>query len=417
MFTTLILLVTITLLMMTQTMKTTNENETVSTEKENVSTSSNNTKNDNTIIVDNLNTSQKITNNLATEKPLLIEIPHILSDPEKELLDYFTSIGMNAVLKQKDDSVQRGNEKGLSLVFDLGNETSFYATIFRLNKEPNSQWEMLDYSFLNPKGELLASLIEQKLDAILTMQKSNKSEQNKNAFKANSIDEISKYGEAAYKYMIGQFAKGNGKGERGDLMAAACIDILGPRNNVPKDYQSGEEWYAKSMPLNIIDLPQVNLPKGNTLLELTTSAALTHYQPNNERGVVFTAPHVFDHFEKNGVLTIWATVYYHEYLLYEKKLVESSAGVVPAAIKFKKQEDGSYKLTEYIEAKDGSEFIPSIKKFCELKKGVADKMINQYSNYNELSIIILNNLISYLKENHLIHIYLEDRDGEQIPLT
>ena len=349
--------------------------------------------------------------------PVKITIPLKLADPEKTLVDYFKSIGYDARLTKKDDNVERGNEKGLYLIFDLGNGTSFQATVFRLHNKENDAWEIIDFSFISPKGELLVALIEQKLDTIISVQKSDESEYNKNAFKSNTLNEIANYGEPAYGYMTGQFANGKGKGERGDLMAEACIELLGYRNNVPKGWKSGEEWYSQLKPLEITALPPLSPPKGKTLEELATAAALVHYKSYNENGVVMAAPYVFDKYEEGDMLTIWVTVDFQNYMLYGKKLVKDGGGVVPAAIKLHKNSDGNYTLAEYIEAKDGSGFSPSIREFCKQKSGVAEKIIKQYGKHTELAVKIRESLIAYLKANNLTGIYLEDYNGEQTSLT
>jgi hypothetical protein len=351
-----------------------------------------------------------------TASPVRIAIPLKLADPEKTLVDYFKSIGYDAKLTKKDDNVERGNEKGLYLIFDLGNGTSFQATVFRLGGRENGVWEIIDSGFISPKGELLTALIEQKLDAIISTQKSDESEHNKSAFKSNTLLEIAGYGEPAYGYMTGQFADGKGKGERGVLMAEACIEILGYRNNVPEGWKSGEEWYSQLKPLEITALPPVSPPRGETLEELAAASALEHYKPYNINGVVLVAPYVFDKYEEEDLLTIWATVDRREYLLYGKKLVENGGSVVPAAIKLRKKPDGSYTLVEYTEAKDGAGFAPSIREFCKQKSGVAEEMIGQYGKHSELAEKIRENLLAYLKVNNLTDIYLEDHSGKQIPL-
>jgi hypothetical protein len=132
--------------------------------------------------------------------------------------------------------------------------------------------------------------------------------------------------------------------------------------------------------------------------------------------VVLVAPYVFDKYEEEDLLTIWATVDRREYLLYGKKLVENGGSVVPAAIKLRKKPDGSYTLVEYTEAKDGAGFAPSIREFCKQKSGVAEKMIGQYGKHSELAEKIRENLLAYLKVNNLTDIYLEDHSGKQIPL-
>lgn len=346
-----------------------------------------------------------------------ISVPVTLADPEKTIADYFKSIGYDARLVSKDDNVQRGNEKGLVLVFDLGNGASFHATVFRSGGDNGETWEIVDSGFANPGGELLSALIDQKLDEIMSMQQSNESEHNKDAFKGNTLLEIQGYGKPALDYMLEQFAEGKGKGRRGDLMAEACILLLGDTNNVPEGWKSGEEWYSELKPLQIKALPPARRPEGRTLEELAVSAALEHYKAYDKNGVALAAVHVFDSYEDGDMLTIWATVLKHEYLLYDKKLVESSGSVVPAAIKLRKTTDGAYTLAEYIEAKDGSAFAPSIREFCKPKAGVADKILKHYGDYSDLFDKMKQNLINYLKENNLKGIYLEERDGSQTSLT
>jgi|GEM_PF-5079186 len=355
--------------------------------------------------------------NPEDSSPVNISIPMTLADPEKTLVDYFKSIGYSARLVSKDDNVERGNERGLVLAFDLGNGASFHATVFKCTGDDGNTWEIVDSSFTNPGGELLEALIEQKLEAIIAMQKSNESEHNKNAFKGNTLIEIESYGKPALDYILDKFAKGEGKGERGDLLAEACIRILGYSNNVPKGWKSGEEWYSQLKPLEIATLPPASKPEGKTLEELATLAALERYKPYNKNGVVLVVPHVFDKYEEGDMLTLWATVYEQEYLLYGRKLVESSAGIIPAAIKLRKNADGTFTLAEYIEAKDGAGFAPSIREFCKPKSGVADKILNHYGKESNLHDKMHESLIAYLEANNLTGIFLEDYDGERTPLT
>ncbi len=352
----------------------------------------------------------------ATASFIRITIPKTITDPEKSFVDFFKSIGYDSRLVVKDNNVKRGNETGLSLQFDLGNGTIFYATVFKLGNKEDNAWEVLDSSFGNPDKELLSALIETKLDEIIAGQNSDETDHNKEAFKSNTLDEIVKYGEPAYDYMAGQFASRNGKGARGDLMAEACIEIIGYRNNVPAGWKTGEEWYSQLKPLEMAALPSVKPPEGNTLEELATAAALEHYKPVNKEGIVLVAPYIYDKYEENGILTIWVTVRYQEYTLFGKKLAESGGGSGPAAIKLRRSSDGTYSLAGYIEAMDGSGFGPSVRKFCKLKKGVAEKILNHSGNL-ELNTVLRENLLNYLKENNLTGIYLEEYNGKQTPLT
>ena len=45
-------------------------------------------------------------------------------------------------------------------------------------------------------------------------------------------------------------------------------------------------------------------------------------------------------------------------------LSEVGGSIIPAAITYTKNADGSYKLDKYLEARDGSDFSKSIKEYC-----------------------------------------------------
>lgn len=349
--------------------------------------------------------------------PVHIALPVMLDDPEKMLVDYFKSVGFNASLVKTDDNIVIYGEKGLNLIFDLGDEMAFYADVLKREKDGAVKWELTGSSFGNPKGRLLAGLVEDGLDAIIAMKGSDESDWNKQAFHDNTLLYFEKYGTPALDYMLAQFEKGGGKGERGMLMAEACSRILGSAYNVPAGWKSGEEWYSQLKPLQVVSLPPVSRPAGNTPEELATAAALERYSPYEKGGIVLVAPHVFDSYEKDNTLTVWATVLEQQYVLYGEKLVESSAGIIPAAIKFKKDANGRYTLDKYIEARDGSGFAPSIREFCKPKKGVAEKILKHYGEYGDLFVKMNENLIQYLKDNNLAGIILEDHTGKQIPLS
>jgi hypothetical protein len=346
--------------------------------------------------------------------PVHITLPVMLDDPEINLVDYFRSVGFDASLLRTDDNIVIYGEKGLSLIFDLGDGMTFYADVLKRKKEGTVKWELTSSSFGNPKGRLLAGLIEDSLDAIAAMKGSDESDWNKQAFRDNTLSYFEKYGTPALDYMLAQFEKGRGKGEKGMLMAEACSRILGSADNVPAGWKSGEEWYSQLKPLQVVALPPVSRPAGNMPEELATTASLKRYSAHESGGIVLVALHVFDSYEKDKILTIWATVLEQQYVLYEKKLVENGGGIIPAAIKFKKGADGSYTLEKYIEAKDGSAFAPSIREFCKPKKGVADKILKHYGEYGDLFVKMNENLTKYLKDNNLTGIILEDHTGKQV---
>ncbi|MCG8482089.1 MAG: M56 family metallopeptidase [Clostridia bacterium] len=233
----------------------------------------------------------------------------------------------------------------------------------------------------------------------------------------DEFESIVKMGDEALAYMLNLFETGDETGLKGHIMRYLCEDILGDRNNVPEgNYATGEEWYAKLILYDEVSLPKALLPQGNSLVDLATSAALKHYDKYDNQ-LTLAAPHVFGSYEKDGVLTIYATVFYKRFILYGQTLLQEGAGVVPCAMQFEKDSKGNYELKEYIEAMDGGYFEKSVREFCKPNDHIADAIMKHYGDYSDLHQLMQENLMNYLKSNQLTGISLKDHKGNLTPLT
>jgi hypothetical protein len=62
-------------------------------------------------------------------------------------------------------------------------------------------------------------------------------------------------------------------------------------------------------------------------------------------------------------------------------------------------------LEKYEQARDGSEFGPSIRKYCTMPvsekeiKGLADKIFKHYGDYEDIRVLLHVNLYKHLKKN------------------
>ncbi len=371
---------------------------------------------------------------LAQTDPLFVNGKYIIS-PNVELMKLFQDN------KWQELKVRSPLELSSELWFDV-NETlaiKFYdgdslAMItshggYRYYKIPEDIYSNLrEYVFTNKRDAFMegpvdtievtkANQIEEYLQIIMSSPQESSSPQDYIRDHKDEYGKIEKMGDEALEYLLSCFEQGKAEGLKGHIMMELCIDILGNRNNVQKhEYTTPQEWYAKLKIYEVTPLPKAVLPQGNTLKDMATAAALTQYD-TRESELTIVAPHIFGSYENDGELTIYTTVYYQRYVLYGKTLLEEGAGIVPAAIKYQKNNEGSYKFKEYIEAMDGGYFKKSIEEFCRPNEDMARVIMEHYGNYSDLFDIMRENLITYLKSNNLTGLSLKKDNGEIIPLT
>ena len=279
----------------------------------------------------------------------------------------------------------------------------------------------------NEFSQEVIDIVEKNLNIVMS---SPKESSNPNDYiKAHEIEyeNIIKYGsEEALKYMLYQFEQGNADGLRGAIMMRLCKELLGVRNNVIDEALSPDEWYAQLDIRQEIILPDFTYD-GNDPIEKLVYETEIAKSKNHYGGFKIVAPHIFGNYEEDNKLKVIVTTYSSTYKLYGKVLSHEGGSVIPAAITYVKNSDGSYSLEKYEQAKDGSLFAPSIEEFCTMPvsgkkiKGLADKILDYYMDYSDIIQLERENLIKHLKVNNQYGVSLYQpyysKPDEWIPLT
>lgn len=307
----------------------------------------------------------------------------------------------------------------------LGNSTREYSSSLEKFKEEFIPLiEKQDWSTLNASTYSIDNNVLEKVEKNLEIIKQSPAESSNpgDYIKAHrsEYETILKMGDDALIYMLSLFEQREINGLKAHIMMSLCIDLLGDRNNVKEgSYTSPEEWYSKLSIYTPAKLPAFKYETDDEILGLTYSAALNKYSTANNDGDILNvvAPKVYGIYEKGNELKIFATVYYSGFKLYDKTLAEVGAGIVPAAIIYTKNKDGSYAFKEYIEAKDGAYFKSSIEDFCSPKSDIAKTILKEYGNHEELFKIMQENLKSYLKKNNIKGVNLKESSGKIVPMS
>ncbi len=239
----------------------------------------------------------------------------------------------------------------------------------------------------------------------------------------NEYENILKMGDKALDYLLDQFKKSNKNNDlRGHIMMRLCKEILGDSNNVKDEWLSPQEWFNKLSPYNETKLPDFLSNSLNSVEQIVYSASLKQYSIV-DNGFTIVAPTIFGSYEEGNKLRVFVTVFSNRYRLYDKTLSEVGGSLVPAAITYTKNEDGSYELDEYLEAMDGAYWLKSIKEYCVMPvskkeiKGLYDKIVEDYRSNNNRSELLMKNLVEHLKANNQKGVVLKRITGEIVPLT
>ena len=233
----------------------------------------------------------------------------------------------------------------------------------------------------------------------------------------NEYENIIKYGgEKALVYMLSEFKNGNTEGLRGFVMMELCKDLLGVRNNVVDEFLTPEEWYTALVIRQEIKLPDFVYKGTDSVEKLVYATEIEQYK--TQRGFTVVSPRIHGSYEEGDRLKVFVTTHSATYRLYGNVLDSVGGSSVPAAITYKKNPQGEYELSDYQQARDGSEFAPSIRKFCTMPvsgnviEGLADRMLGHYGDYEDLRILQRENLYQHLKGNGITDATLFNRSGE-----
>jgi beta-lactamase regulating signal transducer with metallopeptidase domain len=283
---------------------------------------------------------------------------------------------------------------------------------------------MLDYSSSDVGGadNRISAVVEKKLDIILSSPKTSSNPQDYMDAHQDEYGDILKEGEKALNYMLAQFEKGVNDDLRGQIMMRLCKQILGNRNNVTDETLSPQEWFSSLSIRQETKLPDFVYAGSNSLEKLVYDTEITQHS-DPRRGFTIVAPKIFGSYKEGNKLKVFVTTYSATYRLYDKALSEEMGGIVPAAITYRKKDEGSYIMEEYKQAQDGSLFVKSIRQYCTMpvsgKKipGLADKILNHYGDYNDIITLQRENLIQHLKANNQDGVSLHSPSDEIIKLT
>ncbi len=239
----------------------------------------------------------------------------------------------------------------------------------------------------------------------------------------DEYESILKMGDKALVYLLGQFEKDdNNNGLRGYIIMSLCKDLLGDRNNVKGENLLPQDWFSLLSPYEEIKLPDFKAEVSDPIEQLAYDSAVKQYSLPND-GFVVVAPTIFGSYEEENKLKVFVTVFSSRYRLYDKTLSETGGSVIPAAITYTKNTDGSYTLAEYLEAMDGAYWSKSIKEYCKMpvsKKqisGLSDEILKDYGSNKNRSELLEKNLIKHLKSNNQKDIVLKRSTGKLVPLT
>jgi len=272
------------------------------------------------------------------------------------------------------------------------------------------------------KGETghneIADLVEDNLAAIISSPQSFSDPQDYINAHQEEYESIIKYGgEEALQYMLSQFKNGNADGLRGYIMMRLCREMLGARDNVTDETLIPQEWYKALSVRQETELPDFEYDGDDPVEKLVYDTEIS-MNSRPQYGFTIVAPKIFGSYEEDGLLKVFVTTYSARYKLYDNVLEQEGGSIVPAAITFKKGDDGSYVLEKYEQAKDGAYWGPSIREFCTMPssgkkiRGLADKIIKHYTNRDDIDALQWENLYKHLKAHNIEDATLYDVYGE-----
>lgn len=260
---------------------------------------------------------------------------------------------------------------------------------------------------------------ESNLDIIMSSPKTSSNPQDYINAHKNEYENFFKYGgEDALQYMLSQFEAGNAEGLRGQIMMQLCKELLGARNNVTDESLSPQEWYDALDIRQEIKLPNFVYDGQDSIEKLVYDTEIEKNSDPKRGGFTVVAPKIFGSYEEEDLLKVFITTHSARYKLFGNALSKEGGSIVPAAITYRKDENGRYILEEYEQTGAGSEFGPSIRNFCTMPvsgkeiKGLADKILKHYVNREDIRILLHDNLFNHLKKNGIEDATLTNSQGE-----
>lgn len=258
-------------------------------------------------------------------------------------------------------------------------------------------------------------------------------------------EELLKLGDAALSTMLINFGYGQEDDTKGYIMLAACLELL----NVPVSVSDAmlqemtpSQWYASYVALDSTIVEPFQYDQQRYTLDLekrgllsikkgTQAGLITRHSDvqkavyealgqrfSPERGnreLQIYAPLISHISEAEDRLSVYAVIGRTDYSFVRTpkvgyQLIEGGGSYIPARLDFEKI-DGNWVLKEWVEAKDGSEYAPSIKDMCKGTLGVANDLISY--DTREMQMLLMQNLIFYLNGRTDITVYGVSHMDEQ----
>ncbi|MGI6677835.1 MAG: M56 family metallopeptidase [Dehalobacterium sp.] len=272
----------------------------------------------------------------------------------------------------------------------------------------------------NLESDDIAKFVEDNLNIIMSSPKTSSNPQDYINDHQNEYESFFKYGgEDALQYMLTNFEEGNAEGLRGQIMMLLCKELLGVRNNVTDDSLSPQEWYNALDIRQEIVLSDFEYDGQDTIEKLVYDTVIETESASNKRGgFIIVAPKVFGSYEEEDRLKVFVTTYSARYKLFGSTLSKEGGSIIPAAITYRKDDTGRYILEKYEQARDGSEFGPSIREYCTMPvsgkkiKGLEDEIFKHYTDYGDIRTLLYDNLYKHLKKNGITDATLTNSKDE-----
>lgn len=233
-------------------------------------------------------------------------------------------------------------------------------------------------------------------------------------------------GEPALREFLSQFAMEQVADDlRGQIMMLACQELLGEK--IQTDLQP-TEWYRGYMALDSVyfapfaydemlytadmekecGLEEKAAKEWSVLaagkekrLQAVYAALDAQYraEAGGKHQLHFYAPYIHKMVETEQTLTVYATILEETYAVLHTKqgdsLLEQGGSVLPSRLDFEKR-GGKWVLTQWVTAKDGSQYGPSIQEMCGKEKNVAKDMLRQGGMTDGMQLLLWQNIICYL---------------------
>ena len=241
-------------------------------------------------------------------------------------------------------------------------------------------------------------------------------------------EELVKIGEPALREFLATFAEGRaGNGLEAYIMMFACQDILGEERQAditPAEwyrlYTALDSTYAanfaydeiiytpeleKKYSLGIKDVDACSIIRAgdDERIKAVYDAIESKY---NAKGIQMGhtvniyAPYIHKIHESGKNMKVYTTIHEQTYAWSRTKkgygLFERGGSSIPTRLDFRK-ENGEWKLMNWVQAKDGSEYADSIKQMCGIYRDVANAMLGRDGN---TGMLMWQNIIYYMNAHY-----------------